>query len=185
MPNLILQVEAYDTEVCRIVQDVLETMTQYPVEPARIPYTEHPDRTTCAVYFTGEWSGAILLECSLQMAFSFTAQLMRIPKPLQFDDDVYDALGELANMIGGNLKSVLPRGVSLSMPSVVEGSNYSVRVCGANRNKKISFISPDGPFWVTLVEAQSGRPLSPVGIQASQQPDHRRQKNTVPHRETE
>jgi CheY-specific phosphatase CheX len=67
-------------------------------------------------------------------------------------------MGELANMIGGNLKSVLPRGASLSMPSVVEGSKYSVRVCGANRNKRMSFESPDGTFWVTLVETDG--PLS-------------------------
>jgi len=152
MPSSILHMEAYDTEVCRIVQDVLETMTQYPVVPAHIPYSEHPDRTTCAVYFAGEWSGAVLLECSLQMAFAITAQLMRIPKPLQFDEDVYDALGELANMIGGNLKSVLPRGVSLSMPSVVQGSNDSIR--GATRNNQMSFTGPDGPLWVTLVETE-------------------------------
>jgi hypothetical protein len=38
------------------------------------------------------------------------------------------------------------------MPSVVEGANYSVRVCGSNRNNRMAFDSPDGPFWVTLVE---------------------------------
>ena len=87
-------------------------------------------------------------------AFEFTAKLMQIPKPLQFDNDVYDALGELANMIGGNLKSVLPRGVSLSLPSVVEGANYSVHICGRHRNKKMAFEGTDGPFWVTLVETE-------------------------------
>jgi chemotaxis protein CheX len=152
MTKSILHVEAYDTEVGRIVQDVLATMTQYPVVPGREIYSLKPDRTTCAVYFAGAWSGAVLIECPLPMAYEFTARLMRIPKPIQFDNDVYDALGELANMIGGNLKSVLPRGVSLSMPSVVEGSNYSVRVCGVNRNKRMAFDSPDGAFWVTLVE---------------------------------
>ncbi len=152
MTNSILHVEAYDTEVCRIVEDVLLTMTRYPVAPGESEYCEQPGRTTCSVYFAGEWSGAILLECSLAMAFEFTARLMQIQKPTQFDDDVYDALGELANMIGGNLKSVLPRGVSLSMPSVVEGSNYSVRVCGGHKNKRMAFEGPDGPFWVTLVE---------------------------------
>lgn len=155
MTNSILQVEAYDTEVRRIVEDVLMTMTQYPVVPSIEPYFEQADRTTCAVYFAGEWSGAVLVECPFAMAFEFTARLMRIPKPIQFDNDVYDALGELANMIGGNLKSVLPRGVTLSMPSVVEGSHYSVRVCGANRSKRMRFEGPDGPFWVSLVETET------------------------------
>jgi chemotaxis protein CheX len=159
MKQSTLHVEAYDTEVCRIVQDVLMTMTAYPVTPESVPNSEQTDRATCAVYFAGAWSGAILLDCPLAMAFEFTARLMRIPKPIQFDNDVYDALGELANMIGGNLKSVLPRGVTLSMPSVVEGSKYSVRVCGANNYKRMNFAGPDGPFWVTLVETQTPTPL--------------------------
>lgn len=152
MSNSILQVEAYDTEVCRIVQDVLSTMTDYPVEASEAEYSLRPDRATCAVFFAGAWGGALLVEVPLAMAFEFTSKLMRIPKPIEFDNDVCDALGELANMIGGNLKSVLPRGANLSMPSVVEGSRYSVHICGGHRNKRMAFAGPDGPFWVTLVE---------------------------------
>ena len=152
MSNSILHVEAYDIEVCRIVRDVLSTMTDYPVDAAEDEYSARPDSATCAVFFAGAWGGALLVEVPLAMALEFTSKLMRIPKPLEFDNDVCDALGELANMIGGNLKSVLPRGVNLSMPSVVEGSRYSVHICGGHRNKKMAFAGPDGPFWVTLVE---------------------------------
>ncbi len=39
------------------------------------------------------------------------------------EDDVADALGELANMIGGNVKSILPELSALSLPHVhAEGS---------------------------------------------------------------
>jgi hypothetical protein len=75
MTHSILHVEAYDTEVCRIVQDVLMTMTQYPVAPSYSPYSDQGDHTTCAVYFSGEWSGAVLVECPHSMAFEFTASL--------------------------------------------------------------------------------------------------------------
>ncbi|HEU0121234.1 MAG TPA: chemotaxis protein CheX [Bryobacteraceae bacterium] len=160
MSHSTLHVEAYDTEVVRIVEDVLITMTQYEVGAGNTPYTVQSGRATCAIYFTGVWSGAVLLECSMPMAFEFTARLMGIPKPLQFDNDVFDALGELVNMIGGNLKSVLPRGVSLSLPSVVEGSSYSVRVCGANQLRRFSFDGPDGSFWVTLVETETSSSAS-------------------------
>jgi hypothetical protein len=61
MANSILQVEAYDTEVCRIVEDVLLTMTGYAVIPSGGAYTDQPGRTTCAVYFSGEWSGAVFV----------------------------------------------------------------------------------------------------------------------------
>lgn len=160
MTNSILHVEAYDTEVNRIVEDVLLTMTDYPVAAACTEYFEQSDRATCAVFFTGEWAGAVLIECPMGMALEFTARLMRIPKPVQFDDDVFDALGELANMIGGNLKSVLPRGVNLSMPSVVEGPKYSMRVCGGHQYKRMAFAGPNGAFWVTLVETTAPSSLN-------------------------
>lgn len=147
-----LQVESYHTEVARIVRDVLLTMTSYETDSSEVAYSPAADRLTCAVFFAGAWKGGVVIECPLPMAFEFTSRLMRIPAPDQFNDDVCDALGELANMIGGNLKSVLPPGSSLSIPTVVEGSHYSLRICGQNRNERMAFEGIDGPFWVTLVE---------------------------------
>jgi hypothetical protein len=59
-------------------------------------------------------------------------------------------------MIGGNLKAMLPRGVALSMPSVVEGSDYSLRVCGGNNFSRTTFSSELGEFRITLVEMRRG-----------------------------
>ena len=59
-------------------------------------------------------------------------------------------MGELANMIGGNLKSVLPKGVTLSLPCVMEGKNYSFHVCKVNESFKIAFGGAHGTFWVTI-----------------------------------
>ena len=65
-----------------------------------------------------------------------------------------DVLGELANMIGGNLKCVLTRGIRLSMPSVVDGSDYSLRVCGAEVRERLAFQCAEGLFWVTVLTTQ-------------------------------
>lgn len=150
--STMLQVESYHREVERIVGDVLLTMTSYETHPCDEPYAPARDRISCAVFFAGSWKGGVIIECPIAMAVEFTARLMRIPAPASFNDDVCDALGELVNMIGGNLKSVLPPGSSLSIPTVVEGSHYSLRICGQNRNERMAFLGLDGPFWVTLVE---------------------------------
>ena len=71
------------------------------------------------------------------------------------DDDVRDVLGELANMIGGNLKSVLSRGIQLSMPSVVDGSNYSLRICGAEVRALLSFQCAEGIIWIRVLAIRS------------------------------
>jgi CheY-specific phosphatase CheX len=39
-----------------------------------------------------------------------------------------DALGEITNMTGGNIKALLPGACHLSLPAVVEGTSYTIRV---------------------------------------------------------
>jgi chemotaxis protein CheX len=122
----------YREDLARIVVSVFQTMLQLDTEPAKSTWTPAPDGLTAAIYFAGAWKGAVLLECTRPQAFEFTHRLMSIDPPGSVDDDVRDSLGELANMLAGNLKSVLPHGIDLSMPSVVAGSDYSLRVCGGS-----------------------------------------------------
>ena len=42
------------------------------------------------------------------------------------DADLRDALGELTNMAAGNLKTLLPGSDDISLPTVVEGSDYGL-----------------------------------------------------------
>lgn len=56
---------------------------------------------------------------------------------------------EIANMIGGNLKSLLPPGCSLSLPAVNDGPGPDLWP-GAQAKITCSFDGPEGPFLVTL-----------------------------------
>src|SRR5664279_6493848 len=128
-------------------------MLSVEIQPTEQEWKPARDRLTGAVYLAGAWRGAVLFECDRSQAYLFTNRLMAVPVPEEVNDDVRDTMGELANMLGGNLKSVLPRGVVLSMPSVVEGGDYSLRVCGGNAAvERAAYRSPAGVFWVTLVE---------------------------------
>lgn len=110
------------------------------------------DTITSTVQFVGAWQGAVLVECNTAAACRFTARFMSIDLPAAIDDDVRDVVGELANMVAGNLKSLLPKGVDISMPCVVEGSDYAVRSCGAGAIEQLPFSSEVGDFRITLVE---------------------------------
>lgn len=145
----------YRSDLGRVVEAVFETMLGLAVEPVETPWTAAPDRVTAAVYFVGLWNGAIVLECSPSQACSFTQLLLSGERPTVINDDVRDALGELANMLAGNLKSVLPRGAGLSVPSITVGTDYTVRVCGGNTVERLGYKAPDGVFWITLVEIQT------------------------------
>jgi len=144
--------DVYRDDLARIVQSVFRTMMDLEVSSSDAPWTHAPDTITSAVHFVGEWQGVALVECDAPQACQFAVRFMGIEMPATVDDDVRDVMGELANMVAGNLKSLLPRGVDLSMPCVVEGSDYSVRVCGVNAVERMTFASAAGVFRITLIE---------------------------------
>lgn len=105
----------YADTAIQVVQDVFKTMLYSDVrESSAEDYNKRSTEVTAAIFFNGDWRGATYIECSEKQALRFTQQLMDVPYPTEIDSDVGDAMGELVNMVGGNLKSALPRGVSLA-----------------------------------------------------------------------
>jgi len=143
----------YREDLDRVVESVFETMLNTALQPAPESWRPAANTLTAAVYFAGAWKGAVLIECTRGQARHFASRLTAAePDGAIPDDDVRDALGELANMLAGSLKSVLPHGVGLSMPSVVEGADYSLRVCGGNLSERSAFACEAGTFGVTMIE---------------------------------
>lgn len=152
-----MRVEASSEMVEKIVTTVFTTMLDVEVSVADPTGTPSGDHLTAAVYSEGEWEGAVLLECNCEQASQFTGSLLGIDPPEEFNDDVRDAIGELANMIGGNIKSVIAPEDRLSLPSVVHGKNYEVCICGSEVNKRVGFRFDGGPFWITILGKRTHR----------------------------
>jgi len=146
-----LSLELLPSELTQIVESVFETMLGLDVDERGVAWFPDADRLTAAVHLTGEWNGAVLLECDRRQACQFAGRYLSVDMPEVVDDVVRDVLGELANVIGGNLKCVLSSGIGLSMPSVVDGSNYSLRVCRAEVRAGLAFRCAEGSFWVTVL----------------------------------
>jgi chemotaxis protein CheX len=125
-----------------------------------------------SVCFVGEWTGALVVRCGIVTAENLTRQLLK--RLTISPEDVPDAMGELANMIGGNLKSVLPSGVLLSVPSVALGNDLAVRIWGGNESTSSKFSSHAGPFEVTLVRMTDKNPAAIPGGSQSGPPANRR-----------
>ena len=86
--------------------------------------------------------GSLVLECSAPVAFAFTERLMGIAMPTAFDNDVKDSMGELVNMIGGNLKGLLSVDTVLSAPVVFHDLPMSM----PQDRMKLSSIDFDSEF---------------------------------------
>ncbi len=148
-----LQIETYQMQINQIVEDVFRLMMSLDVSQSELPGAVAAFSLTAEVQFVGAWKGAVLLQCSPEQAVGFTSRLLPGLEPSGVDVDVRDSLGELANMVAGNLKAVLPAGVALSMPSVVEGSDYEVHHSASKTVKTLSFSSELGIFQITLLQA--------------------------------
>jgi chemotaxis protein CheX len=143
------ELEPYKADIYQLTESVFLSMLGLDVEPsdAELPSTE---MITGAIYYAGSWKGATILQCEPAEAYEFTARLMGVLRPTGFDDDVRDAMGELTNILGGNMKPILPHGVALSMPSVVNGPSSALRLCGNAPLVRLAFRCELGTFWLTI-----------------------------------
>ena len=144
-------VQVNPAELAEIVESVFQTMLNLDAASCSAPWFPGGDRLTAFVHLSGGWNGAVLLECSRGQACRFTGRFVSAETPRSVDDVVRAVLAELANMIGGNLKCVIAPGIHLSMPSVVDGSEYSLLVCGAKVQEQLAFEFSEGLFWVTVM----------------------------------
>jgi chemotaxis protein CheX len=69
----------------------------------------------------GPWTGTVVLTTGVQTAADLTRALLGPAAPeLLEHEDVADAFGEIANVVGGNVKAALPGPSALSLPDVGE-----------------------------------------------------------------
>jgi hypothetical protein len=67
----------------------------------------------------GPWNGAVVITTGRSTAEQLSRELLKEHAPPVLDDeDIEDGLGELANVVGGNVKAVLPGPSALGLPEV-------------------------------------------------------------------
>jgi len=76
---------------------------------------------------SGKAVGTVVINLSEEVALQ-AASAMLMMEITQLDDDVLDAVGELANMVAGAAKAELKEyDLSVSLPTVVTGSDHDIR----------------------------------------------------------
>jgi chemotaxis protein CheX len=69
-----------------------------------------------SVSLSGAWTGRVEVGLSRGLARAATAAMMMQPEDALSEADVLDAVREIANMIGGVIKSSLPRPCAMALP---------------------------------------------------------------------
>lgn len=127
-------------EIARTVWSSFLHMAVRELEPSESSTADHWHSASATVHITGSWNGTVILSCSTTLARRAAAAMFQTPGEDLDDAEVADAFGELVNIIGGNLKSLLPEPSQLSLPTVSHGAAHVVNVPGAGLMEIVELV---------------------------------------------
>ncbi len=108
------------------------------------------------VLITGAWEGAVRVDCSLNLGRMATARFLGIDPSEVEIDQIRDAMGELANMSAGSVKPLLPKPCQISLPSVADGTDYTLSVPQGEVMLETGFEYEGEPLSVTVLQRREG-----------------------------
>jgi len=92
------------------------------------------DGVLALVGIAGSWAGTGAISCSAAFACRICNQFL-MSDAVSVNEEVLDAVGEVANMIIGNFKTMIEEHLGplgLSIPTVIYGRNFTSRSLGTN-----------------------------------------------------
>lgn len=133
------------------------------VAEADLPAGLEPD-ISAFVQITGDWQGYLVLCVTNTLARNAAAAMFDLPAETLEPEMVRDAMGEMANVLGGAVKAGIPGAQGLSLPTVVQGDGHSVFVPDMSLACRAPLRCVGEPMWVCLYEyAGNARRLTAPG----------------------
>jgi chemotaxis protein CheX len=132
-------------------QEVFEIMLGCKLE-ARKPEDDLPPEFTAMVGLAGQLCGVLTLRCNAQSATLMASKMLGVDLK-QADEHMWDALGEVCNMIAGNFKNKLTGMADrcmLSVPTVITGADYSFHALADASPLEVTFAFEGLPISVAL-----------------------------------
>ena len=135
------------------VSKTLETMVGCKVvrEPPQVKKDKsalHP--VSGIIGLSGSIVGTVVLTMSEALALK-SASVMLMEEFAEFNHDVFDAVGELTNVIAGNAKAQLEEyKLSLSLPNVIYGKDAELRFPERCQPISIPFQTDYGPMAIEI-----------------------------------
>ena len=142
--------------ISNVVGNVFDTMLSMEVEsiegqPAE---TKNGNHIVGSVGFAGAVLGNLNLHVDEEFACLMTAAMLGMEvDEIEGDEEVHDVIGELCNMICGDLKSRLcDAGLTceLSIPSITTGKEFKIESRGWERSEQYRFRSHDHTAMVAV-----------------------------------
>jgi len=135
-------------------QEVFDTMLSMELTEKDVRTLADGNRIVGSVSLAGSVSGTVNIHVSDAFACQITANMLGMDlDEIESDEEVHDVIGELSNMIGGDLKSRLCDAgftCELSIPSITSGKDFSIESKGWAVKEFVCFQHQDH---IALIEA--------------------------------
>lgn len=139
--------------VREIVRAVWSTQLGLDIQDVDAALFDQGEETlTAAIHISGDFHGGIRSECSRPLIRRAAALMFSMSEEDLTPDDERDVVGELTNVIAGNIKALIPGDNSLSLPTIVEGTDYQVSTVEVRSSDDITFTLDGESMVVTVFE---------------------------------
>ena len=147
-----VEVEVNENDLAEMVEQVWESyLDPEGINPLIPTYDENqPSEVHSSVSITGSWTGHVVYASSQRAARRAAAAFLAMDEDEVSEEDLSDVLGELANIVGGNVKAMLPPGALLSLPQVVLAPEATARYPNTQRISGVYGIWDGEPVSISM-----------------------------------
>ncbi len=146
--------KSFTNELNNLASEVWSSMASTSLEASEKIVTpeELNGYVVSSVEVDGAWAGSVRLDMNMDMARATTAKLLGAEEADVSSEEIQDAVGELANILGGGVKELMPQPCKLSPPSVAIGDERKSVIGQGRVTTECSFVAESGRLHVTVVE---------------------------------
>jgi chemotaxis protein CheX len=115
-----------------VTVSTFKEFTNIDVSP-RNPHFVDPDKgfdwdISAVIGLSGMVKGAVIISMKAELAIKLTDILAGPGHTEMSDPDVVDAIGEINNIIAGNIKPKIPNGdkIVISIPTIIKGKDHAI-----------------------------------------------------------
>lgn len=119
-----------ENEIRQYAEFAMSTF-DFEINPCPTKFDEILERpVTAHIKISGNWQGMVFVVMESDLAQQLAEKMFSCEKGRASKDEINDAISEMTNIIGGNLKSLLPQPCQLSLPIVDKNEGCRFSICG-------------------------------------------------------
>ncbi len=142
-----------EKEICEYTESIWKSILSLDVKPAQNGSGDSNNNYAVAgcIQITGAWNGSVTMHYPMPLAKQVASIMFDLHGEPVENEQIQDALGEMTNMTGGNIKSLLPEPCFLSLPAVAL-TDRAMRIPGSELVTQVTFKCNGENFLVSLLK---------------------------------